>query len=470
MITAIALQDRISKYKNRRKRTFAFFVFLAFAAVITALSLSSIAVSVQPAAAAFLESTSTTAKRLERRLALGGEVDLSLAMEERKVLLNHRTTVTFAVTPESPLATLDVSLADHPSWIVFEKGKDGQMHAVVSASRVTADLGAAPIKGLHESVSCEVLSTWKDKADVTRAQTSCIAKAGYKVDADAIGLAVKSALESTAEDNALVTVTSVPAVIRDADYAPYDTFTLLATGHSGFKGSGDGRKSNVRKALNERMHNVLVPAGEVFSYNDALGNAGSLKDGWKMALTIFEGVNLRPAPGGGVCQVSTTIFRAALRAGLPIVEQKNHSLFVSYYTAFGVGQDATVYPGKQDFRFRNDTGHPIILQAYHEGDEAFVNIYGIDDGRAVTVKGPYFANNAPEEVTEQGKKIRGNEIGWVRSVQSATGESTDDLFIARYKAIPKSLSKSHAATVEQTRVGVMHAAPMEGEEVAVRVP
>jgi vancomycin resistance protein YoaR len=215
------------------------------------------------------------------------------------------------------------------------------------------------------------------------------------------------------------------------------------------------------------MHNVLVPAGEIFSYNDALGNAGSLADGWKMALTIFEGVNLRPAPGGGVCQVSTTIFRAALRAGLPIVEQKNHSLYVSYYEAYGVGQDATVYPGKQDFRFKNDTGHPILLQSYNEGDDAYVNIYGIDDGRAVTVKGPYFAATTPEEVKNQDKKLRANEIGWVRSVQSADGTATDDVFVARYNAIPKSLPKKYSATVEQTKVGVgmanmLHAAAGSG--------
>jgi vancomycin resistance protein YoaR len=92
----------------------------------------------------------------------------------------------------------------------------------------------------------------------------------------------------------------------------------LSTGRSNFKGSGAGRKSNVRKALNERVNNIFVPAGAVFSFNDTLGTV-STGNGWQMALTIFDGVDLRPAPGGGICQASTTVYRAALAAGFPIM-------------------------------------------------------------------------------------------------------------------------------------------------------
>ena len=144
-------------------------------------------------------------------------------------------------------------------------------------------------------------------------------------------------------------------------------------------------------------------------------------------------------PGGGICQASTTVYRAALLAGFPVIERKAHSLYVTYYKKYGVGIDATIYPGSQDLSFRNDSKYPIIVQAYHEGTNAYVNIYGTPDGRVATLNGPYFAATAPKEVVKQAGGIGSNEIVWLHSVQYPDGRTTTDTVESRYKQLPRSL-------------------------------
>lgn len=376
-------------------------------------------------------------------------VEMSAAIDARKALLERSLRVNFVKEPGTePLSSFELALKDHPLWIMFNvRGQQGE--AVLDLERVKQHLISYPPENIPAPQSCVLLSTWVDDDGVTRAQTDCIAKSGFVYDQNILANMVKDAFEK-GEDTVEYVLTSVAAVVTDPTNGSEMPMKLLATGHSSFEGSGASRKANVRKGLNERVHNVLVPADTVFSFNDTLGIV-SINRGWQMALTIFEGVNLRPAPGGGICQVSTTTYRAALAAGLPIVEQKSHSLYVTYYEKFGVGQDATIFPGKQDFKFLNDTGAPLLIQAYNQGDEAIVRIYGADDGRSVAVTGPYFGKTAPKDLLENGKILRNNEIGWVRTVRPVGGEEKREVFVARYNAIPKSLSTKWELTTKITR-------------------
>lgn len=375
-------------------------------------------------------------------------VDMRAAIDQRTAMLQRTVSVQFMdESQEHPVATMTLSMKEHPLWIIFTR-EGSSARAVIDAERLKQHLISYPPQGIPEPRACILLSTWVDDDGVTRAQTDCTARSGFVYDTGELVMRIKEAIEH-GEETVQYALTSVPAVITDPMNGSAVPMKLLATGRSTFEGSGLARKSNVRKALNERIHNVLIPADTVFSFNDTLGVV-SVNRGWQMALTIFEGTNLRPAPGGGVCQASTTMFRAALEAGLPIVEQKNHSLYVTYYEKFGVGQDATIFPGKQDLRFRNDTGGPLLVQAYNDGEEAYVRLYGYDDGRTVTITGPYFGKTAPKELLENGKLLRTNEIGWERTVQKG-GEAQREVFIARYKAIPKSLVTKWPLTTEVTR-------------------
>lgn len=406
------------------------------AAIPVAAVRSGVSVAYIPAAA--------TERTQRRQLALR----MWKAVHQRAALLQRTVSASFVSTDGMPVGVWTVSLAEHPSWVTYDTRDASKIVAVLSADQIARSIVEESLVALPKPMDCELTGLTTDKQDVIRAQTSCIAKSGYAYDALAMAKALKQALDEGQTDVALQ-VMPVQGKLIDVADAGIGNLVMMSTGKSNFKGSGEGRKNNVRKAIGEEMLNVVVPAGADFSFNDALGGPVTTSAGWSMALTIFEGVNLRPAPGGGICQASTTVYRAALKAGLPIVEQKSHSLYVSYYEAYGVGQDATVFPGKQNFRFHNDTGAPLLLQSYYEGDDAYVNIFGRPDGRAVAIDGPYFGQTAPADLIVNGRALRNSEIAWVRTVTAPDGVQKREVLVSRYNAVPKSLVAKWPATTEQ---------------------
>lgn len=464
MLQHISLNHKVQTALLKKKISMCIGILLAIVIALFVLFRASVVSSVNRAGAEGVSSVSTVNRRLTERLGLKG-VDLTIALNERSALLTQSLHVRFLDEKGVLRFERDLVLSDLPSWIVFEPSKDGVMHAVVSTKRIVEFLSTMENVGFSNPESCSVLSTYEDAQKVIRAQTSCIAKSGLSIDASASADIIVQAFSDgiTSVD---VQVLTVSPVITDPALESAGTMQLLTSGHSAFKGSGAGRKANVRKALNERLNNIIVPAGETFSFNSSLGGAVSVSKGWFMALTIFDGGTLRPAPGGGICQASTTLFRAALRAGFPIVAQKNHSLYVTYYEANGVGLDATVFPGQQDLKFTNDTGGRILIQSYTEGDEAYVNIYGTPDERRVTMKGPFFSSSTPESLKASGQVIRSNEVVWTRTVQTPVG-TTDSVIKSRYKAIPRSLPKRFTSTSEVTMAGSLPVHASAGGDVAV---
>ncbi|HRH93468.1 MAG TPA: VanW family protein [Candidatus Peribacteria bacterium] len=375
------------------------------------------------------------------------------AVHQKAAMLKQSLSATFVAPDGTPAGTWTVSLAEHPSWIVYETQGNAKPVAVLSADAIAKSIVAESLVALPAPVNCDVNGMSTDKQNVIRIETSCIAKSGYVYDVRQMASALKQAFDLSMPDVAL-SVTPVAGKLTDAAGAGVGNVVLMATGRSNFKGSGEGRKNNVRKAIGQQVNNVVVPTDADFSFNDVLGGPVTTSAGWSMALTIFEGVNLRPAPGGGICQASTTVYRAALKAGLPIVEQKSHSLYVSYYEAYGVGQDATVFPGQQNLRFHNNTGAPLVLQSYYEGDDAYVNILGRPDGRTVTIDGPYFGQTAPADLVVNGRALRNSEIAWIRTVTNNDGSQQKEVLVSRYNAVPKSLVAKWPATSQQ----IVHAA------------
>ncbi|MCS6831357.1 MAG: VanW family protein, partial [bacterium] len=130
------------------------------------------------------------------------------------------------------------------------------------------------------------------------------------------------------------------------------------------------RTHNVRKAAKSINGIVLLP-GDVFSYNEVVGPR-TLREGFRRAPVIVRG-ELVPGDGGGVCQVSTTLYMAALQAGLQIVQRSKHAIPISYAPP---GLDATVVYGVIDLRFRNNTPSPIALVAEAKGGKMTVRVLG----------------------------------------------------------------------------------------------
>ena len=166
---------------------------------------------------------------------------------------------------------------------------------------------------------------------------------------------------------------------------------LLGHGESNFKGSPKNRIYNINVAL-KKFHGHLIKPGEEFSFTTILGLVEK-ETGYKEDLVIKNNKTI-PEYGGGVCQVSTTMFRVALNAGLKITERHNHAYPVQYYSPQGT--DATIYVPKPDFKFINDTTSYILIQGKIQGTVLSFDMYGTSDGRKVELEGPFVTERTPD--------------------------------------------------------------------------
>ena len=169
---------------------------------------------------------------------------------------------------------------------------------------------------------------------------------------------------------------------------------LIGEGKSSFSHSIPGRVFNVNLA-SSRINSTIVAPGEEFSFNKAVGDI-SRASGYQSAYIISGGKTVL-GDGGGVCQVSTTVFRAAMNAGLPITERKAHAYRVGYYEQDSKpGIDATVYNPTADLKFLNDTGNYILIQTIVDTKnlKMRVEIYGTKDGRVATVSEPVISSQS----------------------------------------------------------------------------
>jgi len=175
---------------------------------------------------------------------------------------------------------------------------------------------------------------------------------------------------------------------------------LLGRGTSSFRHSSTIRNFNVEKG-SSIINRILVAPDETFSFLKALGEV-TLDNGYKKAYVIKKGKTELDV-GGGVCQVSTTFFRAILDAGLDITERHAHAYRVSYYEEDNrPGFDATVFIPSPDLKFINDTGHHLLIQSIYDGKnkKLIYEIYGTSDGRKVEISNyrQWDAQPAPPDV------------------------------------------------------------------------
>ncbi|MEX1052369.1 MAG: VanW family protein [Patescibacteria group bacterium] len=163
----------------------------------------------------------------------------------------------------------------------------------------------------------------------------------------------------------------------------YGIEELIGVGTSDYSHSIPERIHNILVATS-KFNGVLIPPGDNFSFNDIIGDISS-HTGYKQAYIIKAGRTVL-GDGGGVCQVSTTVFRAALNSGLPIIERTAHAYRVSYYEQDSQpGFDATVYGPTVDFKFKNDTKNHILIQTEVDKVNNILTFkfYGKSDGRKV---------------------------------------------------------------------------------------
>ncbi len=331
--------------------------------------------------------------------------------DETKIVLAASSTASYFMTAVSPLITVE---AQNAKFLVGENGKVSQF------------------QGSHPGVTLDIPLTYKKLNDVFEARFT----------------------SSTKSVTVITLVTKeVEPKIKTEDVNNLGITEVLGVGHSVFRGSPSNRLKNIQFAAFEKLNGTLIKPGETFSLLVAL-KPFSIQAGYFPELVI-KGDRVVPEVGGGLCQIGTTMFRAAMNSGLPIVERRNHSLWVSYYNDLSNGNpgtDATIYDSSPDFKFLNDTGHYILISSEMNkltGDLYFT-LWGTNDGRKGYYTPPKLLKRIPAgptkyiETTElpPGKKecqhrYDGAVASFTYIRELPNGEKEEQLFTSEYRPLPE---------------------------------
>ncbi len=241
-----------------------------------------------------------------------------------------------------------------------------------------------------------------------------------------IGESVKNILQAANEGSRTAEL-AIDKVAPEISLGKINTLgitTLIGLGESSFGRSPPSRINNI-KVGSAHYQGIIIKPGEEFSFNKLLGEVEE-KDGYQAELVIKNG-GLIKEYGGGLCQVSTTIFRAAIFAGLQIKERQPHFFAVSYYNPQGF--DATIYPGIVDLRFVNDTQSHILIQTRVVKNKLLAEIYGSKNGRAVKIEGPIQYDKKPDGSLK---------ASFTRKIYRNDALVVSERFDSNYKPPPKS--------------------------------
>ena len=194
-------------------------------------------------------------------------------------------------------------------------------------------------------------------------------------------------LITTTIDNGVRNVTLVPRYVpipvNETNLNTLGIVELVSEGNSDFSGSAAYRVTNIQAGLNV-LDGVLIPPGDEFSFNETIGAIDETQGFVEGYAIVQQRTQLEF--GGGICQDSTTVFRAAFWAGLPITERWGHSFYISWYDKYGpTGMDSTIFTGGPDLKFLNDTGKWLLIQTSSNPKTgiASVKFYGTPTGRKV---------------------------------------------------------------------------------------
>jgi vancomycin resistance protein YoaR len=281
----------------------------------------------------------------------------SFAVEQSNLLTSDRLTLSTIFSKSTQAGEAKTTTYSHNPWLVY------------SWLKTIADK-------VNHPMSNPVFQMENDKVTDFDPGTQ-----GQELNLLSTSIAVLNALE----DNQ----TSVKAVLNTVDptqsLASTNTLgikELVTVGKSDFSHSSKNRRTNIHVGVSH-IKGALIPPGSVFSFNTTLGDIDA-KNGYAPEIVIKK-TGLEPELGGGICQVSSTVFRSAFNGGFPIVQRKNHSFAVNHYAPQGT--DATIYPGAVDLKFKNDTDHYLLIWPTYPDDDTLVfSMYGAKDDRKVTVK------------------------------------------------------------------------------------
>jgi vancomycin resistance protein YoaR len=292
---------------------------------------------------------------------------------------------------------------------------DNNVQVVLNATGLRDLL--APIKDQVDRSAADAKFTFND--DTRQLDLVTDSKVGRALDMDASIKAINDALLRGEHNVALAIAEAQPQIAGTSTGQELGITELIWAETSYFYGSSEARIQNI-KAAAERFHGVLVPPGAIFSMGETMGDV-SLENGFAEALIIYGGRTIKGV-GGGVCQVSTTLFRGVFNAGFPIIERYSHAYRVPYYEMIAsgavdsrfAGLDATVYFPLVDFKFKNDSPYWILMETYlNESSRSLTwKFYSTKDGRSVTweTTGPTNVVPAPSPLYEENVELKKNQM------------------------------------------------------------
>ena len=261
---------------------------------------------------------------------------------------------------------------------------------------------------------------------------------GFDLNVDQSIINIQEQLRTGNHDIALVIEKTLPGITSEHTAEELGITELLSSQTSYFYGSGGSRINNIATA-SAKFHGVFVAPGETFSMVEQLGDV-SLDEGYSEAWIIYGDRTIKGV-GGGVCQVSTTLFRTVFFGGYPVVERNPHSYRVLYYEQKPngnnnpklAGLDATVYVPVVDFKFTNDSEHWLLMETYvYEGYRQLVwKFYGTPDGRTVewNTSGLQNIKDSPDPIYEENSALKKGEVKQVDwAVEGATVTVTRDVY------------------------------------------
>jgi vancomycin resistance protein YoaR len=294
-----------------------------------------------------------------------------------------------AATASRALARPPVLVAGESTHALTTADVERLLRADLSVDPAAADTLWQVLAPRVDQAPQPPLFRWRDGA--ARAESS--GTPGRRLDRGAALAVLAAGLRSGEARIALpVAATSFAAPAPDLSFPD-----VLAEGQTYFGDSARERYANVALGL-ERINGALVPPGGTFSFNQASGPvtyATGFQRGYGIAISNGQ-VTTLPSVGGGICQVATTVFHAAFRAGLPIVDRSWHLYWMPRYgrpPSGMVGLDATVDDqAALDFRFVNDTNNWLLVEAASENGNAIVRLRGVNPGWRVAIEGPSVTN------------------------------------------------------------------------------
>jgi vancomycin resistance protein YoaR len=341
-----------------------------------------------------------------------------------------------------------------PEQIASYMGFSSKMENGVST--LVPSLSAAKMGPFFDSIAPEVATQPVDATFKSDGKKAWVVPGvlGKELDPEKTAEALYTAsLRSTARSAEVAFKTTEPDLTTEEAEARGIKDLLASYTTEPYSGTSD-RQHNVR-ITTEYASDVMLAPGEEYDCDKQIGPRTTERGYRKAKGIVGEGL-LEDVLGGGICQVSTTLFNAVFEAGLKVLERHNHSLYIDHYPP---GRDATVTGGGKNMRFMNDTDHYIWIRGTSDGVTTTFNIYGTDDGR--TVKSSFSGFSYGQGRTEvtvinpslgpgtsvvkiSGQSARSCSVR--RTVTYADGTTHTDKFDSYYPMYPRTIEVSPSTT------------------------